>query len=675
MSQKQAQQRIEKLRKEIEKHNHLYHTLDQPEISDEAYDALLAELRGLEKKYPDLAIRESPTQKVGGKILEGFEKTEHIVPQWSYDNIFSFEDLKKWEEKIQRFVAKDSALNLDDLSYVVELKIDGLKLVLTYKDGQLVTGATRGDGEVGEAITENVKMIQSVPQVISDKQTLIAVGEVWMEKDQLQRINKDREKDGLAPYANPRNLAAGTLRQLDTEMVRQRGLQTFVYDIEYPDAETDKNIESHAKELSYLDKLGFHVNTEWRHVKSIQDIQDYYDTWKDTRHNFPYDIDGVVIKIDSKKICSSLGYTAKAPRFAVAYKFPAEQATTVVEDIHVQIGRTGALTPVAHLRPVRVAGSTVSRATLHNEDEIERLELKIGDTVIIEKAGDIIPKVIRVLKDLRTGKEKKFSMQKYCQQNGIEIYKEVIDGKESVAWYAKNKNIFEVEMQKLKHFVSKKAMNIDGFGAKIVERFMQEGLLGEYADIYELQKGDIEDLEGFKEKSAQNLVKAIEESRNVSLGKFIFALGVRHVGEETADLVAEHFGTLQKIQNAQQDELESIDGVGHVVAKSLYEYFHDEEEVGKVERLMKYIKVKSGELRVGSESLSGKTFVLTGTLQSLSRDEAKEKIKSLGGKVSSSVSGKTDYVVAGKDAGSKLVKARELGVEVLNEEEFLEVVK
>lgn len=671
-----ATERVVRLRKEIQRHNHLYHTLDQPEISDEAYDALVFELQKIEKEFPALQEKESPTQKVGGQILDGFEKTQHAVPQWSFDNIFSYEELQKWEEKIHRFIAKDSSLLLHDLSYVIELKIDGLKLVLTYEKGKLVTGATRGDGEIGENITENVKMISSVPVNISEQDTFVAISEAWMTKEDLEKINAERLQQDLPQYANPRNLAAGTLRQLDTEAVRRRNLQTFVYDIDFPSQYDDAKLLTHTEELEYLEDLGFSVNPEWQLVHTIQDIQEYYESWIEKRHHMPYDIDGVVIKIDNKAICEALGYTAKAPRFAVAYKFPAEQATTVVEDIQVQIGRTGALTPVAHLTPVRVAGSTVSRATLHNEDEIQRLGLTIGDTVIIEKAGDIIPKVVRVLTELRTGKEKNFSLQAYCKKHGIDVYKEENEGKSSVAWYAKNTNLFEIELQKMKHFVSKKALNIDGMGEKIVERFMQEGLVTEFADIFDLQKGDIEELEGFKEKSAQNLIDAIQKSKDVELDRFIYALGIRHVGEETAELIAETFGSFEKVQEASLEQLEAIDGVGKVVAQSVYDFFRSEDEKLKVKNLLRHVKAGRKIQDAGYRTqLTGKTFVLTGTLPTLSRDDAKALIKKAGGKVSSSVLKNTDYVVAGEEAGSKLVKARELGVEVIGEEELKGMVE
>lgn len=675
MKKSDAQKRINALRAEIEKHNHLYHTMDQPEISDQAYDTLVQELHHLEEQFPELASQTSPSQKVGGKILDGFEKTEHPVLQWSFDNIFSFQDLEKWQEKIQRFIAKDFSLQGRVPTYIVELKIDGLKLVMTYEKGKLVTGATRGDGVVGENITENVKMIQSVPAQIPEPDTMIAVGEVWMTKQDLEKINHERNDQGLPPYANPRNLAAGTLRQLDTVIVAKRNLQTFVYDFEFLDSKKNDTFPTHVDELEYLERLGFTVNPHWRQVQNIDEIQIYYEQWIKKRHNKSYDIDGVVIKINEKDICHALGYTAKAPRFAVAYKFPAEQVTTIVQDIHIQIGRTGALTPVAYLQPVHVAGSVVSRATLHNEDEIKRLGLKIGDTVILEKAGDIIPKVVRVLIDLRTGNERDFDMQTYCDHHGIRAHKETVGANESVAWYALDTNLFAIRLQKLIHFVSKKAMNVDGMGPKIIEKFMEEGLIEEPADIFSLDPAAILALEGFKEKSVENLLSSIEKSKTVSLGRFIFALGIRHVGEETAELVAEHFGDLVSIMQASPESLAVIDGVGEVVAQSIHAWFTDTDNQELLERLLVHIIFEKGKEKTNNQTLLGKVFVITGTFTEYSRDELKQMIKNRGGKVASSLSKNTDYLLVGEKVGSKLAKAKELKVDILLEQDLEDFLK
>ncbi len=672
MDTKQAQKRIEILRKEIEKHNFLYHTKDTPEISDEAYDALSRELLSLEKDFPKFK-KESPTQKVGGKILDGFQKVKHVVPQWSYDNIFGNEELVGWEEKIKRFLEKEGVQD-EKLDYIVELKIDGLKVVLTYKNGEFVLGATRGDGEVGEDITENLKMVKNIPNNVSSKDTFVAIAEAWIKKSDLLKINKQREKENLPLYANPRNLAAGTLRQLDTNAVAKRDLQTFVYDIEFPEKRFDDKLKTHEEELIFLKKQGFNVNSTFKLCKNISEIQKLYDTWASKRDKQEFGIDGLVIKINSKKICEALGYTAKAPRFAVAYKFPAEEVTTKVLDIQIQIGRTGALTPVAHLEPALVAGSTVSRATLHNQDEIDRLDVRIGDTVIIRKAGDIIPEVVSVLTNLRTGKEKKFSIPEFAKKHGLEIVKEksglpLQTGKdESVAWYIKDKNHAAIKLENMIHFVSKKGMNIVGLGDKIVEFLMDEGLVTERKDIFELEEGDLTGFEGFKEKSINNLLEAIEESKNVSLNKFIYSLGIRHVGEETADLLAKRFETFEKLTKASFDQLSEIEGVGEVVAQSVIDWFANKDNSLELSGLLPFLNIQ--KLKAGGSKFTGLTFVLTGALKNMSRDEAKKKIKDLGGKVASSVSKKTSYVVAGEDPGSKFSDAEKLGVNILDEKSF-----
>lgn len=665
MTQKEAEKRVKTLRAEIEKHAALYHTHDAPEISDEAYDALVRELVALETEFPNLATEKSASQKVGGKILDGFQKVKHIVPQWSYDNIFNFDELRAWEEKIKRFIEKSGGLKDDVLGYIVELKIDGLKVVLTYDDGKFMLGATRGDGSIGEDITENLRMVRNIPAKVSDKRNFVAIGEAWMKKSDLAGINREREREGLPLYANPRNLAAGTLRQLDTSAVAKRNLQTYVYDIEFPSLAADRKIKTHAEELEFLTKEGFNVNPTWKLCKSIDDIERMYQSWIGKRDKEEYGIDGLVIKVNSKRICETLGYTAKSPRFGVAYKFPAEEVTTVVEDIVVQIGRTGALTPVAHLRPVVVAGSTVSRATLHNQDEIDRLDVRIGDTVIIRKAGDIIPEVLQVLTNLRTGKEKKFSIPDYAKKHGLAIEKD----QDSVAWYVKDKNHAAIKLESMIHFVSKKGMNIVGLGEKIVEFLMEQGLVTERKDIFELEAGDLSGLEGFKEKSIENLLNAIKESRTVALGKFIYSLGIRHVGEETAELLAEHFKTLEKIRKAKITELENIEGVGDVVGQSVVDWFADKENAREVDDLLTHLKIQK-VAGTTKNTLSGKTFVLTGTLSNMSRDEAKARIKSLGGKVASSVSKNTDYVIAGADPGSKFTDAQKLGVKTIGEGEF-----
>jgi DNA ligase (NAD+) len=674
--QKKAKERVEKLRVLIDRHRHLYHVEDNPDISDEVYDSLMEELRVLEEKYPELRSPVSPTERVGGEPLDHFEKVHHEIRQWSFDDVFSFEELKKWEEKTKRLIEKNESIKDESLEYCCEIKIDGLKIILTYKEGELVQGATRGDGKVGENVTQNLKTIGSIPLVLNKKPDIIVVGEAWLSDSELARLNKEREEKGEAPFANSRNAAAGSIRQLDPKVAADRRLDAFLYDIDK--IEGIEMPVTQIKELELLKSLGFKVNKHFKLCKNIGEVEKFYKSWVNKRTKQEYDVDGVVIKVNSRKIQDSLGYTGKSPRWGIAYKFPAEKATTVVEDIKVQVGRTGALTPVAHLRPVLVAGSTVSRATLHNEDEINRLDIRIGDTVVIQKAGDVIPEVLESLKDLRVGKEKKFTMPDRCPICGGPVEKKTIgEGKaKSAAHYCINKKCYAQEKERIAHFVSRKGLNIDGLGEKIVEQLINEGIVSDFADIFELTKGDLEPLERFAEKSSDNLLKSIDESKNTTLPKFIFALGILHVGEETANLLANEFGSLQEIQEASLEELEKVEGIGAVVAASIHEWFKDKHNKELLGRLLQYVKIKNPERTAlyKKSPLDGKVFVLTGAMESMSRDDAKEKIRTLGGKVSSSVSYKTDFVVAGEDPGSKMDKAKQLGVKILDEKAFLKMV-
>ncbi|HEX8974563.1 MAG TPA: NAD-dependent DNA ligase LigA, partial [Patescibacteria group bacterium] len=549
-----AKNRIEKLRKEIDRHRRLYYVLDQPEISDEAYDSLMVELEKLEREFPEFLSPTSPTQRVGGEPLKSFKKVRHVTRQWSFDDVFDFAELKAWEDKLKRMIEK-TGLKSEKLEYVCEMKIDGLKMILTYENGNLTQGATRGDGVVGEDVTHNIKTIQSVPLELAHDADVIVVGECWLGKKELARINEERKKKGEALFANTRNAAAGSIRQLDPKIAASRRLDSFIYDLDALGSSTpkmQKGVElplTQMEELDLLEKLGFKVNKERRLCKSIDEVQKFYESWTDKRDKQDYEIDGIVIKVNSRILQEALGYTGKAPRWGVAYKFPAQQVTTVVEDIQVQVGRTGALTPVAHLRPVRVAGSVVSRATLHNEDEIKRLDVRIGDTVVIRKAGDVIPEVVEVVKNLRSGKEKMFKMPKKCPICGSAVEKKAIGvsphpsrsnrdtlsqrerGEMSAALFCTNPKCFAVELQSIIHFVSRKGFDIVGLGDKIVEQLMQEGLISNAADIFELTKGDLEPLERFADKSAENLIEAIEKSKRIPLEKFLYALGIRFVGE------------------------------------------------------------------------------------------------------------------------------------------------
>jgi len=714
----EIKERASKLLKLIAYHSHKYHTLDTPEISDEAYDSLLKELISLEEKYSELKKKSSETERVGNVPLKEFKKVKHSVRQWSYDDVFDFSELVKWDEKIKRLIEKEESLKKEKLDYCVELKIDGLKMVLTYEDGKFVQGATRGDGEVGEDVTSNLKTIKSIPLLLGQKVDLVAVGECWLAKGELERINKKRIKAGEAPFANTRNAAAGSIRQLDPKIASERNLNSFIYDIDMYSAVIPKeagiqsekfeirstksetiskfktqnskqiqgldprllgndnegegdDIKSQDEEIKLLSKLGFKTNPHHKVCKTVKEIQDFYTHWAKEKDCLDYGLDGIVIKVNSIKIQNALGYTGKSPRFGVAYKFPAEQVTTVVEDISLQVGRTGVITPVAHLRPVLVAGSTVSRATLHNEDEIKRLDVRIGDTVILEKAGDVIPKIVKVLKELRKGNEKEYNFPKKVSVCGGDGSIERVPGQ--VAWRCVH-NSYQQEKRKWHHFVGKGAFDIDGLGPRIVDALLDAGLISSYADLFSLKAGDLLALEGFKEKSANNLIEAISKAKKVTLPRLIISLSIPQVGEETAYDIADAFGNIEKIENATEQDFMGIFGVGDIVAKSLFEWFSKNENKKTLRELLKFIKIENPKLENVVKIFSGKTFVLTGTMEKLSRIEAEEKIRSLGGNVSSSVSKQTTYVVAGENAGSKLNKANELGVTILNEAEFISML-
>ena len=674
------EKKLKKLRDVIEYHRQKYHKEDTPEISDEAFDALLRELQELEAL---LGISEyaQENRKIGGKVLEGFEKTTHAVPQWSFDNVFNFEELENWNERNRKILVKEWDIN-PSFEYVSELKIDGLKIVLTYRDGKLITGATRGDGTIGEDVTENIKRIKSIPHTIFETRPIVIIGEVWMKNDDLKIINTEREKNNQPIYANPRNLAAGTLRQLDTDIVASRNLQVFVYDLEYLD--TGEIFQTHEQELQFLKKQKFNVNPDRKICKNLKDIQEYYESWVEKRHDEQYGIDGLVIKLNNKQYCKQLGYTAKSPRFGVAYKFPAEETTTIVEDIIIQVGRTGVLTPVAILKPVPVAGSVVSRATLHNADEIERLGLRIGDTVIIRKAGDIIPEILDVLMELRPDDSRAYIFPKVCPVCKTGVVQEKNTSGTSVGWYCPNPECGGKHFETLVHFVSKKGMNIVGLGQKVLERFFEVGLVQNPTDIFKLKKEDFAEWERFGELSSEKLVKSIENSKKVLLPKFLFGLGIRHIGEETAEILAQNIkqniaqknGSLFKnLQEVTVEELSGLEGIGPVVAESFVNYMNNNYHARIVGELVDLLDIQMPDQSNAQQTLAGKTFVLTGTLETMSRDSAKEKIKERGGKVAGSVSKNTTYVVAGSDPGSKYDDAQKLGIDILDEKQFIDILK
>jgi DNA ligase (NAD+) len=685
LGKEEARERIERLSREIETHRHLYHTADQPVISDEAYDSLMQELEKLERQYPEFVSPASPTKRVGGAIQKAFRKVRHASRQWSFDDVFDHDELVAWDKRVKKFLEKElPTVDASSLQYVCELKIDGLKMILTYEKGLLIQGATRGDGVVGEEVTENLRTIESIPLRLTKPIDGTFVGEVWLPEKELERINKERAKANEPLFANPRNAAAGSIRQLDSRITAKRKLNSFVYDLDH--VELPEGLPStQEKELKLLGELGFQANPHFRVCKNVAEIEEYYHEWNEKRHDLPYGLDGIVIKVNDRSFQEALGYTGKAPRFGVAYKFPAEQATTVVEDIQVQIGRTGALTPVAHLRPVRIAGSTVSRATLHNFDEIKRLDVRIGDTVILQKAGDIIPEIVSVITNLRTGKEKKVKEPTKCPICDSPVERRKMRSDEmSAALYCSNPRCFAIEKEYLIHAVSKKGFDIPGLGEKIVEQLMNEGLVKDMADIFALTAGDLAPLERFAEKSALKLSESIAQAKNVLVEKFLFALGIRYVGEETASLLVSQLMQEEKLSqvktpqglgrvfgNLSQSDLLAIKGIGDTVAESVTEWFEEEKNRELLHLLSEEgVKLILPAKKTGNQPFQGKTFVLTGELASFTRDEAKAMIKEKGGSVSSSVSKNTAYVVVGENPGSKYDKAKALDVPILDEAAF-----
>lgn len=689
--------RIKELSKIIEKHQYLYHVLDNPEIEDSIYDTLFNELIKLENENPEFIDKNSPTKRIGGKVLEKFEKVKHDFHQWSFDNVFDFNELKDWQERNQKILLKQNSSL--DFSYISELKIDGLKVILTYIDGEFIRGATRGDGEIGENITENIKTIKSIPLKLKEKISITVTGEAWIKKSDLTKINHEQEKNNLPKYANTRNLAAGTLRQLDTKIVANRNLQVFAYDIDGGNFKTQK------EELEFLRENNFLVNPYSKFCKNLNDIENMYKVWKEKRDNEEYGIDGLVIKINERNIFDKLGFTAKSPRAGIAYKFPAEEVSTKVIDITIQIGRTGIATPVAELEEVLVFGSKVKRATLHNIEEIERLDVRIGDTVIIRKAGDIIPEIVSVIKELRDKNSKKFIMPTKCPIcENVLIHEKNKANKSglSTGLFCKNENCEAKHREYFTYFVSKKAFNIDGMGEKIIDEFYDLGLVRDVLDIFKLKKEDIEGLEGFGEKSADNLINAIEKSKNISLNRFIYSLGIRQVGEVAAKDIAKKFINFENFQNKVLNISESIkninkniidwkilkeefdiDGIGEKSLESIIEYFDNKKNKEFLKTILKIIKIENDNkekefLKKLSLIFLDKIFVITGSL-SKSREYFVEIIENRGGKLASSVSKKTDYLLLGKaedgKISSKEKSARELGVKIINEEEFNKLLK
>lgn len=662
---KEESQRAKKLREVISTYRTLQHEKDESPISPEALDSLKHELALLEKEYPALIDKDSPTQKVAGTVLPELTKVRHSSPQWSLDDAFSESELQAFDERVAKTLSKKEHHTRH--SYALELKIDGLHIVLSYKKGHLVTAATRGDGVFGEDVTHTVRTIQTLPQTLGEDIDLVVEGEVYLSRSGFALLNKARAKEGKPLFANPRNAAAGSLRQLDSSISASRPLHVFLYDI---DACSEKLPDTQLGQLTFLQKLGLPVNPHFAHARTTAEVITFWNAWQGSkREKEDYQLDGVVLKVNEKEYQQMLGYTGKGPRFAIALKFPAEQVTTVLEDISLQVGRTGVLTPVAHLRPVSVAGTTVARATLHNEDFITEKDIRIGDTVILQKAGDIIPEVVQVLTEFRTGTEKKWTFPRRTPLCGGEGRIERVPG--TAAMRCVVGGSFPLRLRQLAHFTSKGALDIEGLGIKTVELLMEHELVSEYDDFYELTKDELLKLPNFKETSAQNVIDALEQRRKVPLDRLLIGLSILHVGEETAFLLAKQYESLTHLRKASAEQLMQIQGIGDVVARSVEEWFRDAENTAMLERLLKHIKVQKVEVE-SKAVLSGQSVVITGTLPTLSREQAEERVRKAGGTASGSVSKKTAFLVAGENAGSKLDKARELGIRILSEAEFLE---
>ncbi len=668
----ESKNRLEKLKDQLRETDHAYYTLDKPIMSDSARDSLKDEIEKIEKQFPNLITSDSPTQRIGGRALGRFKKVKHEIPKYSLDDVFSYEEVREFDERVKRFLK--IPIN-SDLEYTCELKIDGLNMSFHYKDGLFERAVTRGDGVLGEDVSHTVKTIKSLPLKLNKNVDIELGGEVYMPTKSFEKLNKK----GPIQFANPRNAAAGTVRQLDPMVAASRDLDIFCWAIYKLKVKSEKlKVNTQVEMLEKMKELGFKVNPEYKKVNNIEEAIKFCESWQDKRAKLPYEIDGIAIKVNRIDWQERLGRASKYVRWATAYKFPAEEATSVIENIVWQVGRTGALTPVAHLTPVSLAGSIVSRATLHNIDELREKDIRIGDTVILHKAGDIIPEIIKPLLKLRTGKQKKVEAPKNCPICQAKV--ERMDGESAIR--CTNKNCFAQDQERLIHFVSRKGFDIDGFGEKIVEQLMLEKLVTNFCDIFELKKGDLQVLDRFAEKSAENLVQAIEKSKSVLLSKLIFALGIRYVGEENASLLAKQYSDrtismfLKNIKQAKVTDLEEIEGVGKIVAQAVFDYFHNEDNLQKLLKLEELgVVLKRVEVSQVKSSVFGKTFVLTGSLVSLSRDEAKALIKLAGGKVSSTVSAKTDYLVVGDEPGSKYKKAVELKVKILEEKEFMSLIK
>ncbi len=661
MDKKQAEKRIKELRKTVEYHAKKYYDEDKPEITDFEYDMMMLELRTLESQYPELITKTSLTQRVGGTVKEGFQKVEHEVPLQSLQDVFNFEEIEAFDERVKKQAEENEIQNP---KYVVETKIDGLSAALEYVDGKFVRGATRGNGLVGEDVTENLKTVKTIPQELSEKINITVRGEVFISKKDFEKMNQEREENEEELFANARNAAAGSLRQLDSNITKKRPLDIYIFNVQKIEG---KEFNSHFEELEYLSKLGFNVNPVRIYCDNIEEVKKAINKIGEDRESLTFGIDGAVVKVDDLKLREIMGTTSKVPKWAIAYKYPPERKETILKDIVCQVGRTGVITPMAILEPVKVAGSTISKTTLHNEDFIKEKGLKIGDTVIIQKAGDVIPEIVEAVISKRTGKEKDFEMPRVCPVCGAEAVREEGEAAVRCTGIECPAKLY----RNLVHFVSREAMNIDGLGESIIGILLEKKMIANIADIYDLKFEDIASLKKNGKKFAQNLIDSINASKQNDLYRLITALGIRHVGTKAAKILAKRYENMDNLLEATIESLNQVEEIGPIVANSIREFFEQEQTKDLLKRL-KEAGINMSRLKEddGDDRFSGKTFVLTGTLEKYSREEASNLIEKFGGKTSSSVSKKTSYLLAGEDAGSKLTKAQSLGVQIISEEEF-----
>ncbi|HBC2405814.1 TPA: NAD-dependent DNA ligase LigA [Enterococcus faecium] len=662
----EAAKRAEELRTRLNQWSREYYVEDKPTVEDYVYDKEYAELVAIEEQYPDLITSDSPTQRVGGKVLEGFEKVTHDIPLYSLNDVFSKEELIAFDQRVQKAVGRV-------VDYCCELKIDGLSVSLRYEDGNFVRGATRGDGTVGENITENLKTVRSVPIKLKEPMNIEVRGECFMPKRSFVQLNQDREAEGKDIFANPRNAAAGSLRQLDSKITAKRNLDTFLYTVaDFGPMQAKTQYDA----LEELEKIGFHTNREKRLCHSIDEVWSYIEEYHDKRVDLPYEIDGIVIKVNEFSLQDQLGFTVKAPRWAAAYKFPPEEVETLIENIEWTVGRTGVVTPTAIMTPVRVAGTTVSRASLHNGDYIKLKDIRLKDTVLIYKAGDIIPEVSQVVLDKRPKDSEEYQLPTHCPVCGSEL----VHLDEEVALRCINPKCPAQMKEGLNHFVSRNTMNIDGLGPRVLEQMYDKKLVADVADLYKLTEEELLTLDKIKEKSANNILTAIDNSKDNSVERLIFGLGIRHVGAKAAKILAEHFGDLETLSKSDYESIIALDTIGDIIADSVVTYFSNEEvhelmnELKQAGVNFEYKGLRNAQLQEVESPFKEKTVVLTGKLTRFTREEAKETIENLGGKVTGSVSKKTDIVVAGEDAGSKLTKAQELGIEVWTEDQMADAL-